>query len=88
LREGARVVRPGGVVLVAGISCFASLYGGLFEKNQALLADDLFAAMVEEDLSDGTHRNPTCVPGWFTTSYFHRPDELDAEMAEAGLAVE
>jgi hypothetical protein len=32
------------------------------------------------------HRNPSRVPEWFTTASFQRPDELRAEVAEAGFA--
>jgi hypothetical protein len=37
---------------------------------------------------DGRHRNPTERLDYFTTAYFHRPEELRAEVQEAGLAVE
>ncbi|HMB70216.1 MAG TPA: SAM-dependent methyltransferase, partial [bacterium] len=32
------------------------------------------------------HRNPGGNPGWFTTSFFHRPDELRREILDAGFA--
>ncbi len=44
--------------------------------------------MVERDLRDGQHRNPTGRLDYFTTAFFHHPRELEAEMREAGLAVE
>jgi hypothetical protein len=36
-------------------------------------------------LTDGQHRNPGSDPAHFTTSYFHRPEELTAEIMDAGL---
>jgi hypothetical protein len=42
---------------------------------------------VERDLRDGQHRNPSKHPGWFTTAFLHHPDELAAEVAEAGHTV-
>ena len=43
---------------------------------------------MERDLLDGQHRNPEAHPGWFTTAYFHRPEELTQEVAEAGFDAE
>ncbi|HEV2918551.1 MAG TPA: SAM-dependent methyltransferase, partial [Actinomycetota bacterium] len=42
-------------------------------------------AIVERDLREGQHRNPTGRPEWFTTAYFHLPQELAQEVGEAGL---
>ncbi len=83
--EAARVVRPNGVVAGAAISRFASLIDGL---SLGLMADPGFVAIVEEDLRSGQHRNPDHREKWFTTAYFHRPDELAPEMTESGLVPE
>ena len=45
-----------------------------------------FGNIRREDLEDGQHRNPTGHPHYFTTAYFHHPDELRAEIEDAGLA--
>jgi hypothetical protein len=37
---------------------------------------------------EGQHRNPSGRPDWFTTAFFHRPEELRKELQEAGFAVE
>jgi hypothetical protein len=78
------VVIPGGVVVAMAISRFASLFDGL---AQAYLFDPAFRAIVAQDLATGVHENPTGDPRWFTTAYFHRPEELAAEASEAGLDV-
>lgn len=85
LREVSRVLRPNGLVFAAAISRFASLLDGL---SLGRLDDDAFAAIVERDLREGQHRNPDARPGWFTTAYFHHPDELAEEVREAGFALE
>ncbi len=85
LDEAARVVRPGGVVFAAAISRFASLHDGL---HRGMLAEPAFRAIVDEDLRTGVHENPTGDPRWFTTAYFHRPDELAGELTASGLTVE
>jgi ubiquinone/menaquinone biosynthesis C-methylase UbiE len=82
LREAARVLRPGGVLMAAGISRWASALDGLARD---LFVDKRFMRIVEQDLRDGQHRNPTERLDYFTTAYFHRPDELRDEVAVAGF---
>ena len=87
LTEAVRVLRPDGVLVAAAISRFASLLDGL---RTGWLADETFAAIVEQDLATGRHHNPDPVgrPEWFTTAWFHRPDELRRELENAGLVVD
>jgi SAM-dependent methyltransferase len=85
LAEARRVVRPDGVVLAVGISRFASVFDGL---RAGYLRDPEFQSIVERDLREGQHRNPDDRPGWFTTAYFHHPDELVAEYESVGLSVD
>jgi len=83
--EASRVLRPGGIVVGAAISRFASLFGGL---SEGMIFDDEFREIVYRDLPTGIHTNPGRRPEWFTTSYFHRPEELVEEAARAGLDVD
>jgi ubiquinone/menaquinone biosynthesis C-methylase UbiE len=85
LAEARRVVRPGGVVAAAAISRFASTFDGLLRGR---LDEPGFEAMVERAVRDGQHRNPARRPEWFTTAYFHLPDELGGEVAAAGLRLQ
>jgi SAM-dependent methyltransferase len=85
LAEARRVLRPDGVLAAAAISRFASTCDGLL---RGYLDEPVFEAIVEGDLRDGQHRNPTGRPEWFTTAYFHLPDELTREVAEAGLRLQ
>lgn len=82
LREAARVTRPGGVVAIAAISRFASLFDGL---SRRFLFDPDFFDVVQQDLATGQHRNPEDRPHWFTTAFFHHPNQLEQEATEAGL---
>jgi hypothetical protein len=40
---------------------------------------------VAGDLTSEQHRNPTENAHYFTTAFFHRPEELEAEIGEAGF---
>lgn len=84
LREARRVLRPGGLLCAVGISRFASLFDSLTSR---LYDDPEFMSVVAQDLRDGQHRNPSGRLRFFTTAYFHHPDELAAEVVEAGLAL-
>jgi SAM-dependent methyltransferase len=85
LAEALRVLRPGGVVLAACISRFASTLAGL---REGFISESAFEEVVKGDLRDGVHRNPDVAgrPEWFTLAYFHTPDELRSEVTEAGFA--
>ncbi len=72
-------------MVAAAISRFASTIDGLL---RGFLLDPEFEAIVERDVREGQHRNPTGQPEWFTTAYFHLPEELRGEVKEAGFAVE
>jgi SAM-dependent methyltransferase len=80
-REALRVARPRAPVIAAVISRFASLFSGL---THDALFDPRFRAIVERDLATGCHRNDEQVADWFTTAYFHHPDEVGAEAVDAG----
>jgi ubiquinone/menaquinone biosynthesis C-methylase UbiE len=85
LREAHRVLRAGGRVFAAAISRFASLMDGL---SRDLVADPRFVEILRQDLKDGQHRNPTDNPQYFTTTFFHHPDELQQEIEDAGFTFE
>ncbi len=82
LREVRRVLKPRGVLFAAAISRFASLMDGL---ARGFFADPGFRGLVAADLTSGQHRNPTNHPQYFTTAYFHRPEDLAAEARDAGF---
>lgn len=85
LSEAYRVLRPGGLLFVAAISRFASFLSAL---TYGLLSDPVFVEIIRRDLHDGQHRNPAHHRQYFTTTFFHHPDELRDEMEEAGFSIE
>ena len=84
IREARRVLRPAGVLAAAAISRYASLMDGFLRG----LLDEAGWAVVEADLARGEHRPVGRRVELFTTAYFHRPDELRAEVEEAGFTVD
>ena len=84
LAEAFRVLRTGGLLFAAGISRFASAIDGL---DSGYYLDPTFRQIIDQDLTDGQHRNPSGNPAYFTDTFFHHPDELRAEVAGAGFEV-
>lgn len=83
-REAARVVRPGGPVVAATISRFASTLDGFVKGYHT---DPDFVALTRRARASGEHR-PADPDRYFTTAYFHHPAELPGEVADAGLALD
>ncbi len=82
LREARRTLSSGGLLFAVAISRFASAVDGLV---RGFVRDPEFVKIVERDLRDGRHTNPTDNLCYFTDAYFHQPAELEAEIEHAGL---
>ena len=84
LREAARVLRPSGMVFAVAISRWAPRLDGV-------LTDRLYASLPQLlDLLPGIEHTgdlPPAHPGGFA-AYTHRPNDLAAEVRDAGLEVE
>ena len=79
LREAHRVLHPGGTLFAVAISRFASALDGI---GRGRMRDPKFAQIVEQDLKTGQHRNETEEFEYFTTAFFHHPDEFLEELKE------
>ena len=82
LGEAFRVLMPSGLLVAAAISRCVSALDGLARK---LSLNPAFVRIRDRDLLDGQHRNEANHPDYFTTAYFHRPEDLRAELVEAGF---
>jgi SAM-dependent methyltransferase len=82
IREAHRVLRAGGVLMAVTISRFASALDGI---ARGLIRDPRFVQILDQDLRTGQHRNDTDNLCYFTTAYFHRPDEFKMELTEGGF---
>ena len=80
--EALRVLRPQGLIFAAAIARFAALLDLLV--NLEKLHEPGVFPMVEESIRTGAFRGPG-EAGLFTTSYFHRPDELRQEISASGF---
>ena len=85
LSEAGRVTKPGGLIMVALISRFASLLDGLrlgfIDRPGTLEA-------IKADVRTGEHRNPDRHPALFTTAYFHHPDEIANDFESAHITLD
>ena len=82
LSEARRVLKPGGLLIAKAVNRFASLLSGLIDSN---IDDPNFIPILRRDLEEGQHRGHPAGVGYFTTAFFHRPEELEAEVLEVGF---
>jgi ubiquinone/menaquinone biosynthesis C-methylase UbiE len=85
LAEAKRVLRPGGTLLAFAITRYAGVVYGL---TRGYVFDAEYLAMTRQEVMTGLRQG---APAWlktFTSAYFHHPDELEREIADAGLVHE
>ena len=83
LEEARRVLRDGGLLVVAAISRWAPILDGL---RLGLLENPAHLRAADEAAATGRFDPPP--ESRFTRAYFHRPEELRSEVAGAGFTVE
>lgn len=81
LTEARRVVRPGGLVIAATINRYSGLHDTL---RTGAYFDPAHQAATDACLKTGT-LVPAATDTLFTTAYFHLPEQVGAEFAQAGL---
>ncbi len=82
LAECYRLLKPGGKLFTANITCFSTAlkYTSLYDVRP-VLDDDAGYRMVESTVRTGLHRGNE-----IGLVYFHRPEELRQEVVRAGFA--
>ena len=76
------MLKAGGILVAKAINRLASLLDGIC---RGFIDDPEFVDILRRDLADGQHRGVPGTTRYFTTAYFHRPDELAAEVRESGF---
>lgn len=81
LEECRRLLKPGGKLFTANITCFATAlkFTELYDRRPAL-DDDAIYSMIETTVRTGLHTG-----GEIGLMYLHRPDELRKEVVAAGF---
>jgi ubiquinone/menaquinone biosynthesis C-methylase UbiE len=82
LSEAKRVLKSGGILLGFAINHSASTLAALL--NGFIHTPEIWE-MCKAELTTGIHTAPKNMPGVLPSAYFHRPDELKAELEEAGF---
>ncbi|PST83438.1 SAM-dependent methyltransferase [Pedobacter yulinensis] len=83
LLEARRVLKPQGVVLAFAINHSASTVVGLLN---GMIHQPGFRDMCLAELQTGLHEPLGNTPGMLPKAFFHRPEELKAELEEAGFS--
>ena len=76
------MLKPGGLLFAKAVNRFASLLDGL---RNGYIDDPAFAPILRRDLEEGQHRGAPDSSAYFTTAFFHRPEELEVEVLDAGF---
>lgn len=88
LREAKRVLKPGGLLVAAGISKFSSATWAVSVYGAAndFLDDDVYFGMLEGEILRHRHLRPKEYPNFLAEAYFHTPEELSGECVKAGFS--
>lgn len=89
LSEALRVLKPGGLLIAAGISKWSNMTYAVssFTDTNMYLDDDVFFNMIKEEMETGKHNRPEEYRSFITEAYFHTAEELETEIVNEGFSV-
>ncbi|MGN0659729.1 MAG: class I SAM-dependent methyltransferase [Emergencia sp.] len=89
LQEAFRVLKPGGLLVAAGISRYSTATWALstYSSGNDFLDDDIFLSMLKEEITTGNHNRPAEYSGLIAESYFSTVTEMSEEIEDAGFSV-
>lgn len=90
LGEAWRVLKPGGLLVAAGISKYSTATWALstYSDGNDYLDDDVFLNMLKEEISTGNHNRPESYCRLIAEAYFTTAQDMAAEIEAAGFSVE
>lgn len=88
LREAHRILKPGGLLIAAGISKFSSATWAVsvFGAANDFLDDEIYFEMLEGEILRNEHIRPKEYPNFLAQAYFHTPEGLEKELEEGGFS--
>lgn len=89
LNEAYRVLKPGGLLIAAGISKFSSTTWALsvYGNGNDFIDDEIYMNMLRQEILTGEHNRPEEYPYFIANAYFHTPGELKTEIKKSGFKV-
>ena len=76
------MLKRGGILIATAINRFASQVDGLMNEY---IDDPTFMTILHRDISDGRHLPEGHFQEYFTTAFFHRPEEVESEIIKAAF---
>lgn len=85
LGEACRVLKPGGLLVAAGISKYSTATWALstYSDGNDYLDDDVFLNMLKEEISTGNHNRPESYCRLIAEAYFTTAQDMAAEIEAA-----
>ena len=87
LEEAKRILRPGGILIAAGISKYSSATWALsvYGNGVDFIDDEVYMEMLRREMDTGEHIRPETYPRIIADAYFHTPDNLAIEVKNSGF---
>ena len=89
ISEAYRILKPGGLLIAAGISKFSSATWALsvYGNGVDFIDDDVYMDMLKREMSTGEHIRPSKYPRIIADAYFHTPEGLCSELSDGGFSI-
>ena len=88
LKEAYRILKPGGMLIAAGISKFSSAAWAVsvYGKDNEFLDDEIYFEMLRKEILQNRHVRPKEYPNFLANAYFHTPEGMEQELKKSGFS--